>query len=148
MRQTSRLQPFPRCGPPAAAAGASRALVAYPAQRGHCYLAGYTGGGNRQVRPPALYALERLPRIEGAWQLCGRSLAPVHAGLRHSCGSALQIERRVALRKSLAPAVALLARRRWHQAAVPEQAQPAYVRNKVAYTRAELQGRGGKPPGQ
>ena len=123
----------------ASCTAAGRVLVAYPAHGGHCYLAGYSNCGRRQSRPPALHALDSLPRIRGAWQLCGRSLAPIHAGLRRSCGPALQIERRIALKKSLAPAVAQIAAGRWRKATVPEQARPVYVRNKVAYTRQELQ---------
>ena len=123
----------------AASCNADRVLVAYPAYQGHCYLAGYSGGGSRQFRPPSLQALDGLPRIRGVWHLCGRSLDSINDALRLSSGSALRIKSRIAVRESLAPAVAEIASRRWRQAIAPEQARPAYVRDKVAYTKEELQ---------
>ena len=122
----------------AATCGASHALIAYPAQRDHCYLASYTGAGIRQIRAPALYPLDCLPRLAGTWQLCGRNLAPIQAALQRRGGSALHIESRTSLCTCLAPAVARIAQRRWRQASAPQQARPTYVRNKVAYTKAEL----------
>ena len=121
------------------ASDCDKALVGYPAHRGHCYLAAYarTGGKWEERLEPSLFSLERLPRIEGNWQLCARRMSAHRARLER-CVSG-KLEGSPAWRGSLAPAVADIGMRMADngQLVSPVDALPLYVRNKVALTIAE-----------
>ena len=124
------------------ASGCQQAVVAYRAHRGHCYLASYTtvDGNLCEQAAPALHALDELPQLEGAWELC------LHANLQDEherfveavAGDARQIDCHAG---SLAEAVlelGLQAKER-DELLDARALKPLYVRNKVALTKAEYQ---------
>ena len=127
------------------ASGCSKAVVAYPAHRGHCYLAAYerSGGGLAERLPPSLHRLDALPKLRGDWQVCARRLSRSAKELAACVAGKATAAR--AWRGSLATAVGRLGTDMALRglAVDPADALPIYVRDKVASTIEER--RAGKP---
>lgn len=121
------------------ASGCGKAIVAYPAHRGHCYLAAYDGkaGRLRERLAPSLWPLDGLPRLAGDWEVCARKM-PGNRDLLAGCAKG-KASVRTAWRGSLAPAIAELglAMKEAGRLAAASEVRPLYVRNKVALTIEE-----------
>lgn len=116
-----------------------RALVAYRAYQGHCYIAAYERSKHnwRELLKPTLCPQNELPSLSGNWELCGRRLATLQSACKRACSGTVQ--RLPSWRSSLAPTVALLGMKlaAAGKTVTAVQALPHYVRHKVAYTKEE-----------
>lgn len=124
--------------PLAVAAAASKArsiLVAQPAHRGHCYLAGYRNdNGWSETLAPSLHALARLPALDPSARLC------LHASLEAGRFAAFAGGRENFVGSELAPSVGKLALQETGgpvRVAKALDVRPHYVRDKVALTKQE-----------
>lgn len=120
-----------------------RALVAYPAYKGHVYLAALEKRrhGWVEVIPPSLRALDNFPPMSGDWELCGRKLHAFRHRMARSVSGSLRA--RPSHNSSLAGVVGQIGmlRLRAGKAVEPHRASPDYVRHRVAYSKAELAAR-------
>lgn len=124
------------------ASGCGKAVVAYPAHRGHCYLAAYGGPPlRRELLAPSLWPLDGLPRLAGDWEVRARRM-PGSRGLLAGCARG-KADVRPAWRGSLAPAVAGigLAAKEAGSLVGASEVRPLYVRDKVALTIEERRAR-------
>lgn len=122
----------------AEASGAEHVLSCLDARMQEVYWAAYArdGASWREVSSPAVTAPGQLSLpTSSQWEGLGSGFA---AYPEVASRLAPQLSLRPDLRPALAGAVARLAAARWTElAAPPQQAQPMYVRNKVALTTAE-----------
>jgi tRNA threonylcarbamoyladenosine biosynthesis protein TsaB len=123
-----------------AQSGANEVLAVLDARMGEVYWAQYhyEDGGWREVCPPVLSAPEGVaPSAAEGLQACGNGFAAypeAFAGRGFAAGALLEVmphAREIALLGARALAAG--------QALPAAQAQPLYLRNKVAYTSAERQ---------